>query len=140
MLNNRIIVYCYVCGDILHKGHLLMLENAKKLGDILIAGVLTDGAVMEKKKKPIISFEERLELVRSIKYVDIVFPQDTYAPWDNVKSLFPDILIESISHSEEIIKKSKECIEKIGGELVVFPYYPCQSSSKIKNEIKKTKI
>ncbi len=45
-----ILVYAYVCGDILHTGHLLQLRNAKALGDILVVGVLTDRAVMEKKK------------------------------------------------------------------------------------------
>ena len=43
-----IVVYAYVCGDILHEVHLLQLENAKALGDKLIVGVLTDKAVMEK--------------------------------------------------------------------------------------------
>ena len=50
------IVYAYVCGDILHEGHLLFLENAKALGDKLIVGVLTDEAVMEKKARPALSF------------------------------------------------------------------------------------
>ena len=44
-----ILVYAYVCGDILHEGHLLQLENAKAMGDKLIVGVLTDEAIMEKK-------------------------------------------------------------------------------------------
>jgi len=61
-----ILVYAYVCGDILHEGHILQLENAKSMGDKLIVGVLTDEAVMEKKAEPIISFAQRLRLVKGV--------------------------------------------------------------------------
>ena len=79
------IVYAYVCGDIIHIGHLRQLENGKAMGDKLIVGVLTDEAVMEKKPKPVISFSERMAIVSSLKCVDLVVPQETYAPHDNVR-------------------------------------------------------
>jgi len=91
-------VYAYVCGDILHEGHLLQLENAKAMGDKLIVGILTDEAVMEKKVKPIISFAQRLRLVQAVGVVDMVVPQHDYSPVVNVKSLGVDILMESASH------------------------------------------
>jgi len=92
---------------------------------------------MEKKEKPIISFDERIELVQSLKMVDLAVPQYQYAPHINVKNLKPDILIESTSHSEELIEESRNCMKSIGGKIVVLAYYPYQSSSKIKNEIKR---
>ncbi len=46
-----IVVYAYICGDVLHKGHIEHLKNAKALGDKLIVGVLTDTAIIEKKLK-----------------------------------------------------------------------------------------
>jgi len=64
-------VYAYVCGDILHKGHVLHLKNSKKFGDLLIVGILTDDAIMEKKPKPTMSFDERMFLVNELKCVDI---------------------------------------------------------------------
>ena len=139
-INDKIVVYAYICGDILHKGHLSHLKNTKSLGDFLIVGVLTDEAVMEKKKKPVICFEERIELVRELKMVDIAVPQYTYSPYNNVRNLKPDILAESTSHDEELINESKKCIEGIGGKLVVFSYYPYQSSTDIKNKIKEGKL
>ena len=125
-----------MCGDILHKGHLLHLTNASFLGDILIVGVLTDDAIKEKKPPPIFSFEERLELVQALKVVDMAIPQHTYAPHENVLYLKPNILMESTSHSEDLINESKKCIESIGGKIVIFSYYPYQSSTNIKNKIK----
>ena len=128
-----IIVYCYVCGDILHKGHIEYLKNAKALGDKLIVGVLTDEAIMEKKTKPAMSFDERFDLVRSLKWVDVVVPQHTYSPLKTVKELKPDILIESSDHKE---RPANKFMQTIGGRVLIMPYYPNHSSAKIKNKIR----
>ncbi|HDM33021.1 MAG TPA: ADP-heptose synthase, partial [Deltaproteobacteria bacterium] len=75
------LVYSYYVLDIVHRGHLLMMRNAKAIAGEdgkLIVGILTDEAVMEKKPKPILSFEERMDLASAIKYVDVVVPQETY--------------------------------------------------------------
>jgi len=101
------IVYSYYVLDIVHKGHLLMMKNAKAIAGEdgkLIVGILTDKAVIEKKSKPIIPFEERIELASAIKYVDLVVAQETYSPPPNVMKIQPDILMESTSHSEEEIE------------------------------------
>ena len=126
------IVYAYVCGDILHEGHLLQLENAKAMGDKLIVGVLTDEAVMEKKKAPTISFPQRLQLVKAVKCVDVVVPQHEYSPLTNVKSLGVDILMESASHlGNEYLEELKDLDVRV----IMTPYYPGQSSTAIKNKI-----
>ena len=135
MLKNKIVVYAYVCGDILHSGHILFLKNAKNLGDILITGVLTNQAIMEKKSEPSLSFIERIEIVGSLECVDLAIPQNTYCPYENVLLIRPDILIESASHSSEIIEESRRHISSCGGSLMVFPYYNEQSSTNIKTKI-----
>jgi phosphoenolpyruvate phosphomutase len=117
-----------------------MMKNAKAIAGKdgkLIVGILTDEAVMEKKEKPTLSFEERIELASAIKYVDVAVPQETYSPLPNVMKIRPDILMESASHDEEDIEKAREYMESINGKVVVLPYFPSQSSSDIKNEIKK---
>ena len=84
------IVYSYYVLDIVHEGHLLMMQNAKEVAGKdgkLIVGILTDEAVMKKKNKPIIPFKQRLELAKAIKYIDVVVPQDTYSPLPNVKKI-----------------------------------------------------
>jgi len=132
-----ILVYAYICGDILHEGHLLQLENGKALGDKLIVGVLTDKAVMEKKKKPTVNFRERLRLIQNLKCVDCAVPQDDYSPLNNIKALKPDILMESSSHLGN--KYLEEIKKEFKGRVVMTPYYPEQSSSAIKDKVRKEK-
>ena len=136
---NNIIVYSYYVLDIVHSGHLLMMKNAKILAGPngkLIVGILTDKATMEKKEKPIISFEERMEVASAIRYVDIVVAQDTYSPLPNVIRIKPDILMESTSHTQEAVQEAEEFMKKINGRVVVLPYFSSQSSTAIKDLIK----
>jgi len=135
------IVYSYYVLDIVHKGHLMMMKSAKAIAGKdgkLIVGILTDEAVMEKKKKPILSFEERIDLAGAIKYVDVVVAQETYSPLPNVMKIRPDILMESASHNQAAIEEARKVMESINGQVIVLPYFPPQSSSEIKNKIKQS--
>jgi len=134
--NKKKVVYAYVVADILHIGHLIALERAKKQGDYLIVGILTDRATMEKKPKPIISFWERRRIIEALKCVDEVIPQLTYSPLNNIKALKPDVLMESEDHK---IQPANEFINSYGGEVLQSPYYKEQSSTLIKNKIIKNK-
>jgi len=129
-----IIVYAYVCGDILHKGHFLALRNAKSFGDKLIVGVLTDAAIMEKKPKPILPFEQRIDLISALKSVDCVVAQETYSPLKNVEEIKPDILMESTSHARD--PEFEKAVEKLRCRIIRLPYYPGNSSTAIKEKIR----
>ena len=134
------IVYSYLCLDIIHRGHLMYIKTAKALAGAdgqLIIGLLTDKAVMEKKSKPTMSFSERMRVAEAIRYIDIVVPQETYSPLPNCESIRPHILVESASHSRDSILEAKSVLHKWGGKVVVFPYYPFQSSTDIKKRIRK---
>jgi len=138
-----ILVYSYYVLDIVHTGHLLQMKNSKAIagkGGKSIVGILTDEAVIEKKKKPILSFPERMELAAAIKYVDVVVPQETYSPLPNAIRIKPDILMESASHGEDAIEEARKTMENIGGRVIVTPYYPGKSSTKIKQAIKESKL
>lgn len=124
-----IIGYAYVVGDILHEGHLLHLQNCKALCDKLIVGVLTGDAVMERKPKPAMSFEQRIRIVASLECVDAAVTQDRYSPLVNILELRPDILFESTSHE-------KEDFPGFRGRVICMPYYPSESSTRIKERIK----
>ena len=133
------IVYSYYCLDILHVGHLKMMKKSKEMGGPnceLIVGILTDAAIIEKKPHPIINFHERVELAESIKYIDKVIPQNTYSPIPNIEKIKPDILMESSSHDKEDIALYGSYMEKIGGKVIVVPYFRGQSSSLIKQKIR----
>ena len=133
------IVYSYFVLDIVHRGHLLFLKNSKAVAGPegrLIVGIVSDEAVLAKKgKAPILSFTERLELANSIKYVDLVVCQKNYTPYDNVKSISPNILMESDSHDEVQITKGRELMKELGGRVIVMPYFHGQSSTLLKSKI-----
>ena len=129
--------YAYVVADLLHIGHLKHLQACKALCDKLIVGVLTDGATMERKSKPIISFGERLELVKSLGCVDVAVKQEAYSPLPNVEQLRTDILFESTSHSDKSIKEARKLMKKLKGRVIVMPYYAGQNCTAIKNKILK---
>ena len=131
------VVYAYVVADLLHVGHVIALENAKKQGDKLIVGVLTNKATMEKKPQPILTFNERVRLVEALKCVDVAIAQETYSPIENIKKIKPNILMESSDHSEEDLKETRAVAKEIGCEIIITPYYYGQCSSKIKDKIVK---
>ena len=134
-----IVVYSYYVMDLLHDGHLEMLRNSKAIageGGILIAGILTDEAVMEKKAKPTMSFGQRLRLAQGIKYIDLAVAQTTYSPIPNVLAIRPDILMESTSHTDEAIEEARRVMGRLGGKVIVVPYYPLESSTAIKDRVK----
>ena len=137
------IVYSYYVLDLIHKGHLLMMKNSKALSGKdgkLIVGILTDEAVMEKKSTPpILSFDERIDIAKAIRYVDAAVPQATYSPIPNIKKIKPDILMESGSHNEQEMAEARKVMKSIGGRVVVMPYYPSQSSTNIKKKIMRKK-
>lgn len=66
------IIYCDMVADLFHYGHVNFLKRCKQLGDYLIVGIHTDKDVKSYKRKPILSFEERVKVVEACKYVDKV--------------------------------------------------------------------
>jgi bifunctional ADP-heptose synthase (sugar kinase/adenylyltransferase) len=136
------IVYSYYCLDIVHPGHLLQMKNAKRLAGkdgISIIGILTDEAIMERKPRPTIPFDERMIVAEAIGYADLVVSQATYSPMPNVLKIRPDILMESASHSDELLEQSRKTMKELNGIVIVTPYYPGKSSSDYKNKIRRKK-
>ena len=117
----------------------MMLKNSKAIAGPdgrLIIGIVSDEAVIAQKgKEPTLSFSERLELASSIKYVDLVVGQKNYTPYENIKNIAPNILMESDSHSSEQIEEGKKIMSTLGGRVIVMPYLDGQSSTLIKSKI-----
>ena len=133
------LVYSYFVLDIVHRGHLIMLKNSKAIAGPegrLIVGIVSDEAVLDTKGRlPTLDFSERLELAASIKYVDLVVGQKNYTPYENVKNIAPNILMESESHSQAQIDKGRQIMTDIGGRVIVMPYFDDQSSTRIKSKL-----
>ena len=82
-------------------------------------------------------FDERIEIAKSIKYVDKVISQESYSPIQNINIIQPNILMESSSHDEhDVFFEMEKYMKSINGKVIVVPYYDGQSSTKIKNSIK----
>ena len=120
--------------DLFHVGHVNLLRNAKGMCDKLVVGVTSDELVSYKNKKSVISFEERMEVVRSCRYVDAVIPQedmDKYTQWQKVKF---DVMFVG----DDWFKSEKwEAIDKqfkdVDVRVVYFPYTKGTSSTLINN-------
>lgn len=130
MIQNKSVVYTSGTFDMLHANHLKMIEYARQLGDILIVGVNTDELVASYKSQPIIPFEERIALVKALKYPDIVIPQKSLNHTDKVKKLHFDIFVVG----DDWVGKY-DYLEEMGVTVVYFPYGEGISSSELKERI-----
>ena len=130
MIGNRTVVYTSGTFDMLHINHLKMIEYARALGDILIVGVNTDELVASYKSEPIIPFEERIALMKAIKYPDIVIPQHSLDHRDKAKKLNFDIFVVGDDWTGKY-----DYLKDMGVTVVYFPYGKGVSSSSLKDRI-----
>jgi len=135
----KTIAFTNGCFDILHSGHVSYLQEAKKLADVLIVAVNSDGSVkrIKGRGRPVIKLKDRMWAVAALESVDFVtyFEQDT--PLKIIKLLKPDILFKGKDWSKNKIV-GKEVVKSYGGRIMTLPYIKGQSSSKIINRIEKT--
>lgn len=118
--------------DLFHIGHLNMLKNAKGMCDRLIVGITTDELVSYKHKKAVIPFEERMEIVRNIRYVDAVVPQDSMDKFEMWKKLKFDIMFVGDDwYGTQKWQAYDEQFQEVGVKIVYFPYYKGTSSTLI---------
>jgi rfaE bifunctional protein nucleotidyltransferase chain/domain len=90
------IVYSYGAFDLLHPGHIKLLERAKSYGTFLIVGIVKDEAIKKLKgnDRPIQPFQDRLDIIKSLKCVDVAIAQEDYNPVPNLEIFIPDILVK----------------------------------------------
>lgn len=118
--------------DLFHIGHLNLLKNSKSLCDKLIVGVTSDELVSYKNKKSVINHFERMEIVRNIKHVDVVVPQDDMDKMKMWKRLQFDVMFVGDDWFES--KKwqiYEQEFKKVGVKIIYFPYTTGTSSSLI---------
>lgn len=131
-------VYTAMSADILHIGHLNILAEAAKHGDVIV-GVLTDKAIGSYKRLPTLPFDIRSKTVESIKGVTKVIPQDTLDYTNNLLELKPDIVVHGddwkTGIQSETRKKVIEIISKWNGKLIEPSYTPNISSTNINSAI-----
>lgn len=129
---NLIAGYTTGVFDLFHIGHLNLLKNAKGMCDKLIVGVTVDDLVLYKGKRAIIPFEDRIEIVRSIKYVDAAVPQYDMDKLKMCLKLDAKILFVGDDwHGDDRFKSYEKEMTENGIKVVYFPYTRGVSSTKI---------
>ena len=118
--------------DLFHVGHLNLLKRAKSLCKFLIAGVSTDELVAYKNKKAVIPFEERIQIVDSIEYVDAVVPQDIMDKLDAYKRYKFDVMFVGDDwYKTQQWQTIEVNLDAKGVKVIYFPYTKSTSSSLI---------
>ncbi|MCM1234441.1 MAG: adenylyltransferase/cytidyltransferase family protein [Ruminococcus flavefaciens] len=124
--------------DLFHIGHLNLLKNAKGMCDKLIVGVTVDELVMYKGKHPIITFNDRIEIVRSCKYVDVAIPQHNIDKVEACKKLKANIVFVGDDwYGIECWEEYENRLQDYGVGIVYFPYTENISTTKILEQIQK---
>jgi glycerol-3-phosphate cytidylyltransferase len=118
--------------DLFHIGHLNLLRNAKGMCDKLVVGVSTDELVGYKNKKAVIAHAERMEIVRSIRYVDSVIPQENMDKLEMWKKISFDLMFVGDDwYQSENWKEYEQKFKLVGVKIVFFPYTKGTSSTLI---------
>ena len=129
------IVFTNGCFDIIHSGHIHLLKQAKKMGDKLIVGLNSDTSVKKIKgpDRPINSQENRLTVLKAIKFVDEVIIFEETDPLNLIIKIKPDVLVKGSDYPiDKVI--GNDFVNSYGGRVVLVDLIPNQSSTRIINE------
>jgi rfaE bifunctional protein nucleotidyltransferase chain/domain len=126
------------CFDILHAGHVVLLEKARALGDHLVVAINSDRSVraLKGESRPIMPEAERAEVLSALESVDAVVRYDEETPFEIIEALVPDVLVKGADWgSGEIV--GRERVERSGGEVVRIPILEGRSTSSIVDRIRR---
>jgi phosphoenolpyruvate mutase len=127
-------VYVGMSADLIHPGHLNIINEARKLGEVII-GLLTDEAIASYKRLPFLTFEQRKVIVENIKGVSLVVPQSTLDYVPNLREIKPDYVVHGddwrTGVQQETRQRVIQCLHEWGGQLVEPPYTAGISSSQL---------
>jgi D-glycero-beta-D-manno-heptose 1-phosphate adenylyltransferase len=132
----KTVVFTNGCFDILHPGHVQLLERARALGDALIVALNTDASVHRSKglSRPIVPENDRAAVVAALAAVDAVTLFDEETPRDLIAALLPDVLVKGADWSHFIA--GREEVEAAGGRVLTLPLQPGYSTTAIIERIR----
>tara|TARA_B100001123_G_C15307232_1_gene1023105 strand:+ start:578 stop:1888 length:1311 start_codon:yes stop_codon:yes gene_type:complete len=135
---NKKTIYVPIGADIIHAGHLNIINKARKYGKVII-GLLSDKAIAEYKRLPLNNYNQRLLIIKNLKNISRVIKQDTWDYEKNLLQLRPNYFIHGDDWKTGVQKKTRErvlkILKKIKGKLIEIPYTKEISSSKIINKL-----
>ena len=125
------VVFTNGCYDLLHPGHIRLLEQARSLGDVLILALNTDSSVRRFKgpSRPILSQQDRVAAVAALQAVDAVALFDEDTPRELIAAVLPDILVKGADWSHFIA--GREEVEAAGGRVLPLPLEPGYSTTNL---------
>ncbi len=135
------VIYIGMCADILHPGHLNIINEGRKLKGDIIVGLLTDKAIASYKRIPYMNYKQRKIIVENIKGIKKVIKQSSLDYTDNLKKIKPDYVLHGDDWKKGIQAQTRnkviEIISVWGGKVIDVPYTKGISSTQIINKIKK---
>jgi D-glycero-beta-D-manno-heptose 1-phosphate adenylyltransferase len=133
----RLVIFTNGCFDLVHRGHIHLLRQAKMLGDILIVGVNSDVSVKAIKgpQRPIMPEADRIELIAALEMVDYVVAYNEPDPYRVIVAIQPNVLVKGGDWSADKIVGA-DVVEQNGGRVAVIPYLPGFSTTQIIERIK----
>lgn len=132
LFNKEKIVFTNGCFDILHPGHIHILDQAKSYGDMLIVGLNSDNSIKRLKgpSRPKVSQNDRLKILSSIKFVDYVVLFEEETPLKLIKKIKPNFLVKGGDYILEDIV-GREFVENNGGQVKIIKLLEGHSSSSL---------
>ncbi|MFY9611261.1 MAG: D-glycero-beta-D-manno-heptose 1-phosphate adenylyltransferase [Blastocatellia bacterium] len=132
------VVFTNGCFDLLHRGHVRYLAEARGLGDALIVALNSDRSVrlLKGEGRPILDERERAEVIAALQAVDFVVVFDEDTPREMITRLLPDVLVKGGDWPVDQIVGREE-VEAAGGKAVSLPYVEGSSTSEIIDRIRK---
>jgi phosphoenolpyruvate mutase len=132
-------VYVGMSADLLHPGHINIIKESSKLGEVTV-GLLTDGAIGSYKRLPFLTYDQRKGVVENIKGVKKVVPQETLNYVSNLLKYKPDIVVHGddwrVGVQAKVRQDVIDTLKKWGGKLVEIQYTPGISSTQLHKELK----
>jgi rfaE bifunctional protein nucleotidyltransferase chain/domain len=131
----KTVVFTNGCFDLLHPGHVRLLEAARSRGDILVVAINSDSSVRRLKgpQRPVLSEQERAAILASLAAVDAVTVFSEETPCELLERLLPDILVKGSDWSHWIA--GREIVEAAGGKVFPIPVEPGYSTTDLVNAI-----
>ena len=125
------------CFDLIHPGHVQYLEEARALGDFLVVGLNSDASVARLKGpgRPLQDEAARAAVLLGLRSVDAVVRFDEDTPLELIRALQPDVLVKGGDYTPEAVV-GREFVEGRGGRLVLIPFLPGHSTSRIEQRIR----
>lgn len=135
-MKRKTIVYTSGTFDLFHIGHLNIIKKSKMIGDRLIVGVSTDELVESyKKRRPIIPYEDRVEIIKNLLDVDLVIKQEKLTPIEVLKEFDVDIVTIGTDWESKYLEGLEWMKGQEGKEVVYFPYTDKVSTTEIRKSI-----